>query len=111
MSLIPGTSRSGVTMTAALALGFKREAAARVSFLMAVPAILLAGVWQWGALVNGPPASAPSWGILGLAAGVAMIVALSCIHVFLRLVERIGMVPFVIYRVLLGALLLIIYWA
>lgn len=99
-ALIPGTSRSGVTMTALLALGFSRTASARFSFLMAVPAIALPGLLKGVELAttNEPVA----WGFLIIGALVSAIMAFTCMHWFMRFVERVGMMPFVIYRILLS---------
>ena len=106
-ALIPGASRSGVTMTAAMWLGLTRVEAARFSFLLAIPTILAASLYgsykamQHEAVVN--------WALaLGVIACSA-IVAFLCIHWFIKFVSKIGMLPFVIYRVLLGGLLLFFY--
>lgn len=107
LALIPGTSRSGITITAGLAMGLSRRAAARFSFLLAIPVILAAGslkTYELIALHDSTP-----WGAVGLGVIVSGVVAYSCIHWFLNLVERIGMFPFVVYRILLTALLLAIY--
>jgi undecaprenyl-diphosphatase len=93
LALIPGTSRSGVTMTAALFLGLSRTAAARYSFLMSIPVIALAGGLESVKLIQTPDA----FDLQAIAIGT----------VFLRLIERVGMMPFVIYRLLLGVALLI----
>lgn len=99
-AMIPGTSRSGATMTAALHLGFTREAAARFSFLMSIPVIVLAGSYLGMKLVtSGAPIE---FGGLGIGLAVSFVSAYACIHVFLKLVTRLGMLPFVIYRLLLG---------
>lgn len=104
LALIPGTSRSGITMTAGLFLGLTRAAAARFSFLLSIPAILMAGGYKTLQLVQSP---APvDWSALGLGVVLAGLSAYACIHLFLRWLERIGMMPFVIYRLLLGLLLL-----
>jgi undecaprenyl-diphosphatase len=107
VALIPGTSRSGITITAALALGLTRSAAARFSFLLSIPVILMAGGYETLKLVEmaGPVA----WDVLLLGTAVAAISAYLCIHYFLRLIERIGMLPFVLYRLVLGAVLLWLY--
>ncbi len=105
LALIPGTSRSGITMTAALALGLSREAAARFSFLLAIPVLCLAGGAQTVALIASPEPVA--WGILIAAATLSFLCALLCIRWFLRWVPRLGMLPFVAYRVGLG---LVILW-
>lgn len=104
-ALIPGTSRSGVTMTALLALGFSRVASARFSFLMAVPAIALPGLLK-GAELAGSEQTI-EWGVLALGAGLSALIAFACMHWFMRFVERVGMMPFVIYRILLS---IVIVW-
>jgi undecaprenyl-diphosphatase len=103
LALIPGTSRSGITMTAALALGLTRTGAARFSFLLSIPVILMAGVYE--ALKLSELAGPVAWDVLLVGTAVAAVSAWLCIHFFLQLVERIGMLPFVIYRLLLGAFL------
>ncbi len=108
LALIPGTSRSGITMTAGLALGLTRSAAARFSFLLSIPVILLAGGYESLKLVQ---QSAPvAWGEILLGTAVAAISAYLCIHFFMRLIERIGMLPFVVYRLLLGVFLLLLFY-
>jgi len=103
LSLVPGTSRSGITMTAALIAGTGRTEAARFSFLLSIPAILASGSYKAIELISQP--IAPVWSDLALGAVLAAVTAYLCIHWFLALVERIGMMPFVIYRLLLGAVL------
>lgn len=104
LALIPGASRSGVTMTMALMLGFTRAAAARFSFLLAVPVIVLAGLLLGrDALTEEVTLHWPSM-LTGVAGSAAC--AFAVIHLFLRLVERTGMLPFVLYRLVLGAALL-----
>ena len=103
-ALIPGTSRSGATMTAALYLGFTREAAARFSFLMSIPIILLAGSYLTAKLVSSGVSI--DFGVLGLGIFASFISAYACIHAFLKLVTRVGMLPLVIYRLCLGVGLL-----
>lgn len=104
MSLVPGTSRSGITMTAALLLGFTRDAAARYSFLLSIPLITVAGLLKTKELIE--TGSENDWFLVLLGTGVAFISAYACIHWFLVLLEKIGFTPFVIYRLLLGAVLL-----
>jgi undecaprenyl-diphosphatase len=107
VSLIPGTSRSGITMTIGLALGLSRTAAARYSFLMSIPVILMAGSYESLKLVED---TVPvDWRALLLGTAVSAVSAFLCIHFFLRLIERVGMMPFVIYRLLQGGLLLWLY--
>lgn len=103
-ALIPGTSRSGITITAALFLGFQREAAARFSFLISIPLILAAGLLKTKDLVE--QVTQVDWLEIGLAALLSAISAYVCIYFFLAMINRIGMLPFVIYRLALGAILL-----
>ena len=105
LALIPGTSRSGITITAALALGFDRIAAARFSFLLAIPVIVLSGGYKVMQLLQ--LAMVPWFDIL-LGAVLSAVTAYCCIHVFLTWVNRIGMLPFVVYRMILGAILIAI---
>ncbi|MGG7054842.1 undecaprenyl-diphosphate phosphatase [Nitrosomonas sp. ANs5] len=108
LALIPGTSRSGITITAGLMLGLSRQAAARFSFLLSIPVILLAGGLYTIKLVQA--GTAVDWSVLIGGALLSGLTAYLCIHYFLKLLERIGMLPFVIYRLLLGAVLLVIFW-
>lgn len=105
-ALIPGVSRSGSTLTAALALGFKREEAARFSFLLGIPAIALAGVRELWEL-HKAQLSLHGWSVLGLGLVVASISAFAAIWALMRILERFSAWPFVIYRGLLGILLLV----
>ncbi|NGN99128.1 undecaprenyl-diphosphate phosphatase [Grimontia sp. S25] len=100
LAMIPGTSRSGATMTMALYLGYTREAAARFSFLMSIPIIVLAGSYLGLGLVK---SDVPvMWAPIMTGVLVSFISAYACIHWFLKLVTKMGMKPFVIYRVALG---------
>ncbi|MCE2459239.1 MAG: undecaprenyl-diphosphate phosphatase [Pseudomonadales bacterium] len=103
VALVPGTSRSGITIAAALALGLARPAAARFSFLLAIPAIVGAAIYT---VVDASPDTPLPWIDLGLGFALAGASAFACITVFIRFVERVGMTPFVIYRVALGVALL-----
>lgn len=104
LALIPGTSRSGITMTAGLALGMDREQASRFSLLLAIPLILAAGSLK-GLELAQQGADAP-WGFIVIGIVVSAVTAYLCIAVFMRLVEKIGFMPFVIYRLVLGAVLI-----
>jgi undecaprenyl-diphosphatase len=108
LALIPGTSRSGITITLALFLGLSRKAAARFSFLLAMPVIFASGVLQSVRMFT--EASPVGWGDLALGIVLSAISAGLCIHYFLRLIDRIGMLPFVLYRVLLGGLILLLLY-
>lgn len=104
VALIPGTSRSGITMTIGLMLGLSRENAARFSFLLSIPAIAMAGGYLTLKLITG--SEAVDWQAIALGSLLAFVSAYACIHYFLILVGKLGMMPFVIYRLLLGAGLL-----
>ena len=104
IALIPGTSRSGITMTAGLLVGLTPAASARFSFLLSVPVILMAGGYEAQQLAAG--AADAQWSVLTAGALVTAVCAYACIHVFLRLVDRIGFAPFVAYRLVLGGVLL-----
>lgn len=104
LALIPGTSRSGITITAALLLGFTRVDAARFSFLLAIPVILLSGGYMGLKLIG----QHIDWPVLLTGVVVSGISAYFCIHYFLGFINRIGMLPFVIYRLVLGAVLIIL---
>jgi len=104
-ALIPGVSRSGSTLTAALALGFKRDEAARFSFLLGLPAIALAGfkeLWE----LHKAHLDAHGWLILFLGLVVASVSAFVAIWTLMRVLERFSAWPFVVYRAALGIVLL-----
>lgn len=107
LALMPGTSRSGVTMTAAIALGLTRSAAARFSFLLAVPGIAMAGAYEGLELILAP--EPVDW--LSMALGVALAAAsgYACIAFLIRFIERIGMLPFTLYRLFLAALIVYVF--
>ncbi len=107
LALIPGTSRSGITITAGLLLGLTRQGAARFSFLLSIPVIALAGLLKTRDLILGEVPL--PWTDLLLGAVVSGIVAYLSIHYFLLLLERVGLLPFVIYRLILGTVLLALF--
>ena len=107
LALIPGTSRAGVTMTAGLLVGLAPAASARFSFLLSAPVILMAGGYETLKLAAGTADA--RWSVLAAGALVTAVCAYACIHVFLRLLDRIGFMPFVAYRVVLGGVLLWLY--
>jgi len=107
LALIPGTSRSGITITAGLALGLSRPAAARFSFLLSIPAIAGAAILESARLVESVVPVA--WDAIGAGLAVAGVSAYFCIKVFLQAIERIGMLPFMIYRLLLAGWLFWIF--
>lgn len=107
LALIPGTSRSGITITAALALGLSRTAAARTSFLFSIPIILAAGGLKTKDLLE--QTASVDWLALNIGVLVSFFSAYICIHFFLKLLEKTSMLPFVIYRLFLGFFLLWIF--
>lgn len=107
LALIPGTSRSGITMTAALLLGLSRTAAARFSFLLSIPAIAGAALLMIKDLLE--TSAAVNWGQLAIGFVGAAAAAWLCIRFFLALLERSGFLPYVIYRLALGSLLLALF--
>lgn len=107
LALIPGTSRSGITMTAGLFTGLTRQGAARFSFLLSIPAILMAGSYKTLKLIQ--EGNGIDWLAIGLGYFLSAVSAYVCIHYFLKMLERIGMTPFVIYRVAQGMILLYLF--
>lgn len=111
LALVPGTSRSGITMTVALMSGLDRQSAARFSFLMAVPIILAAGGYE---LLNLIQMEMEVGGVINIndfciTVFLSAISALFSIHLFLKFLDKIGMLPFVVYRVVLGIGLFLIF--
>lgn len=106
LALVPGVSRAGITITAALALGLDRQSAVKFSFMLAIPVIFAAGVFKGVGLVLAPVPVA--WNILALGTVLSALSAYAVLVVFLRVIERTGMLVFVIYRLVLAAFLF--YW-
>ncbi len=107
LALIPGTSRSGATMTAALFLGLSRKAAARFSFLLSIPVIVLAGGLSIKDYLE--QATIDDMQPLMLGALLSGVSAYLCIHYFLKLLDKLGMLPFVIYRIILAVFLFVMF--
>ncbi|MCE2437045.1 MAG: undecaprenyl-diphosphate phosphatase [Pseudomonadales bacterium] len=104
LALVPGTSRSGITITMALFLGVSRTEAARFAMLLSIPAIAGAGYVAGVEAASAEPGF--NWGMIVPATAISALTAFACISAFIRFVERIGMLPFVIYRIALGIALL-----
>jgi undecaprenyl-diphosphatase len=104
LALIPGTSRSGITITTGRFLGIARQDAARFSFLLSVPVILLATMYELVILVTGDVPIA--WSNLALAAFISAIVAYLSIEFFMRVVSAVGLMPFALYRILLAGVII-----
>ena len=105
LAVFPGVSRSGITLTAGLFMGMKSEAAARFSFLLAIPVIIASGAFEIYKIYSMETLDL-QWVNLIIGAMLSFIVAIIVIHLFLKYIAKSGMAVFVIYRVLLGALLL-----
>lgn len=106
LALIPGTSRSGITITAALLIGLSRELSIKFAFLLSIPVITLATLYKFFELSS--EAQQVDWLILLIGFSIAFLTAYFTIVFFIKLVEKIGFLPFVVYRILLGALLFLI---
>jgi len=108
LALIPGTSRSGITMTAGRTLGLSREAAARFSMLMSLPIIGAGGLYATLKLFSAEAGEQTATLANGLVvAGLSFVAAYACIALFMKWVGRIGFLPFMLYRLALGAGLLL----
>lgn len=110
LALMPGVSRSGVTMTAGLLVGLDRMAAARFSFLLAVPVTSLGALKALWDLLRGGHGESVRVSEFLLGAAISAVAGLACIHLFLSVIRRIGLAPFMIYRLLLGAAVLGWWW-
>lgn len=109
-AVIPGTSRSGITITAGLLLGLDKKSAARFSFLMSIPVISMMGLYYTLELAVGD--EVVDWSALLSGVVLSFVSAYACIFFFLKIIERMGMMPFVIYRLILGAgLIAYLSWA
>ena len=104
LALVPGTSRSGITITMGRMLGFDADGAARFSFLLSIPIIAAAGAY--GVLKMLMHDAPIDWSQFALAIVLSALAGWLCIAAFLALLQRVGLVPFVIYRLALGLILL-----
>ncbi|MGK5530533.1 undecaprenyl-diphosphate phosphatase [Streptomyces sp. URMC 129] len=104
MALVPGVSRSGATITGGLFLGYRREAAARYSFLLAIPAVLASGLYELTEI--GGEGTHVSWGPTILATVVAFFVGYAIIAWFMKFISTRSFMPFVWYRIVVGVVLL-----
>lgn len=108
LALVPGVSRSGATTTAALAMGYTRPAAAEVAFLLAVPAVFGSGLYELLQAIREPGQSPFTLGETAIATAVSFGVGLVVIAYLMRYLKRGSFLPFVLYRVILGVVLLIL---
>lgn len=105
-AVVPGVSRSGATISMGLALGYERAAATRYAFLLAIPAVLGAGIYKLKDIPGG--ANAYGWGPTIVGTVVSFVVALAVIHWLLQYVSKHSYAPFVAYRIVLGSVTLIL---
>ncbi len=106
LALVPGVSRSGATISAGLALGYTREAAARYSFLLAIPAVVGSGVFKLADVSSDPVP--PAWGPILLATVVAFVIGYAVIAWLLRYISTHNFMPFVVYRIALAAVVVVL---
>jgi undecaprenyl-diphosphatase len=105
-ALVPGVSRSGATITAGLIMGLERAAAARFSFLLSVPAVVLSGALEFASIVGDEDEQATSLGDLAVATVVAFVSGYAAIAFLLRFLASHSMSVFVLYRIILGGVVL-----
>jgi undecaprenyl-diphosphatase len=108
LALVPGVSRSGATITAGLFLGFDRTSAARFSFLLSIPAVVLSGLLEFASILNGSEGQHTGLGALAVATFLAFVVGYASIAFLLRYLANHSTIVFVVYRVALGALVLVL---
>jgi undecaprenyl-diphosphatase len=108
LALVPGVSRSGATITAGLFLGLDRPSAARFSFLLSVPAVVLSGLFELGSIASGEEGENVGAGALALATILAFVTGYAAIAFLLRFLATHSTVVFVVYRVVLGVLVLVL---
>lgn len=109
LALIPGTSRSGITITGARLLGFERHDAARLSMLMSIPTIIASGGLTALDLIGNVNSQTLIDG--SIAAGLAFVSALLALSLMMRLLNAVSFTPYVIYRIILGAVLLVLAYS
>ena len=111
LALVPGISRSGISISAGLGLGLSREEATRFSFLMATPVVAGAGIFELRKMLTGDVAGDVNVAVVGIGLAAAAVSGLAAIHVLLRFVRTHSMAAFVVYRLLLAALVLVVFLA
>ncbi len=108
LALIPGVSRSGATTTLGLALGYTRTTAAEVAFLLAVPAVFGSGLYELVHAIKDPGSAVFTGVETAVATGIAFVVGLAVIAFLMQYLKRGSFLPFVIYRVILGIVLIVL---
>lgn len=109
VALIPGTSRSGITITGARFMGFERHDAARLSMLMSIPTILASGGLTAMDLIGTTNSQLLTDG--AIAAAMACVAALAALSLMMRLLSAVSFTPYVIYRIILGVILLVLAYS
>ncbi|ROR66958.1 undecaprenyl-diphosphate phosphatase [Agrococcus jenensis] len=107
LALVPGVSRSGATTSMGRALGYERPAAAKYAFFLAVPAVFGAGLYETAQAITEPSSVGLGWGPTIVATIVAFLVGIAVIKWLMAFISRGSFLPFVIYRIALGAVLLV----
>ncbi|MFA4842037.1 MAG: undecaprenyl-diphosphate phosphatase [Agrococcus sp.] len=107
LSLVPGVSRSGATTSMGRALGYERPAAAKYAFFLAVPAVFGAGLYETAQAITEPSSVGLGWGPTIAATIVAFVVGMAVIKWLMAFISRGSFLPFVVYRIALGAVLLV----
>jgi undecaprenyl-diphosphatase len=105
IALIPGASRSGSTISGAYLTGLDRETAAKFSFILSVPSVVLAGLYE--AIGERETVFGPQLGYIAVASLVSFVVGLASIHLMMKVIKAIGIAPFVYYRIALGAVVIL----
>ncbi len=108
LALVPGVSRSGATISAGLFLGLDRTSAARFSFLLSIPAVVLSGMLEFASILNGEEGQHAGLGALAVATLLAFVVGYASIAFLLRYLSNHSTIVFVVYRVALGTLVLVL---
>jgi len=108
LALVPGVSRSGATISAGLFLGLDRTSAARFSFLLSIPAVVLSGLLEFASILNGSEGQHAGLGALAVATFLAFVVGYTSIAFLLRFLANHSTIVFVVYRVALGTLVLVL---
>lgn len=107
LAFVPGTSRCGITLTAGLFLGLRPEAAARFSYLLSIPALVMLSILEGGQMLEDPALSG-DWPKLIACGAISLFAGLACIHLFMKYISKPGIAFFVAYRCALGVLLLFV---
>lgn len=109
LALVPGTSRAGIAVTAGLFLGLPLRTAVQVSFALAIPVILAASAYQGTKIITGLEFTTVPWSMLILGFCISAVTAFATIRLMLALLSTLGLLPFIVYRLILGIILFAIF--